>query len=278
MEDFNILNSEEKERYFRQILIPEIGESGQILLKKSSVLIVGAGGLGSPQLLYLSAAGIGRIGIVDNDFVVLSNLNRQIIYNESDIGTVSKSQISAKILKQKNSNIILDVYDVRLSEENAPIIFKDYDIILDATDNFETRYLNNKVCFKLKKPWIFGGVRHFVGQYAVFDFRSGEGPCLNCIFPLEEDFKKSFVKEKENEINLSDSEKKQNELIDKGVIGVTPGIIGIFQALQAIKMFLGIGNSMSGYLVNEDLLSNTRKSVKIIREPNCEICGDKKLL
>lgn len=252
------LNTHQKERYLRQILIPDIGEGGQIKLLNSSVVVVGAGGLGSSQILYLQAAGFGRIGIIDSDTVAVSNLNRQILYNDSDIGK-QKAQTASSYIKFKNPEIETVIYPYQLNKDNAEQIFREYDIILDATDNFETRYIINKTCFNLRKPWIFGGVRHFVGEYAVFDFRNSNGSCLECMFPDTKDFDNNKI-----------------PIIEKGVIGITPGIIGLYQVTAAIKLILKIGKIKHGVLILEDFLENIHKEIKISQNLNCSVCGVEK--
>ncbi len=256
MKIINKLSKEQKERYYRQIIIPEIGEKGQIKLLNSSVLVIGAGGLGSPQLLYLTAAGIGKIGIADFDTVGLSNLNRQILYRTEDVGK-SKLKSAVDNLNKLNNDVQFIRYDVKIDKHNIKNIILNYDLILDATDNFHVRYIINEVCSKLKKPWIFGGIRHFYGQICVFDLRTDNSPCLNCIFPSDE---------KEDLIPTSE--------IDRGVIGFSPGIIGTIQVANAIKILLNIGNIKSGALITEDILNNTRKDIIFKKNPYCSVCGE----
>lgn len=244
----------QKERYARQILIPQIGEKGQRRLLDSSVLIVGAGGLGSAQGIYLAEAGIGRIGIADFDKVALSNFNRQVLYDEEDIGKF-KVEEAQRHLTKKNSDIEITAYNLKITEENAKQIIRDYDIVLDATDNFDIRYIINKICFILRKKWIFGGIRHFAGQIAIFDFSAGEGPCLNCFFPNSEEEPIPEIKE-----------------IERGVIGISPGIIGLYQAAFAIKILLGANDIKTGCLFIEDFWEYSRKEIKIPKNPHCPIC------
>ncbi len=250
-----MLSKEEKERYLRQIAIDKIGETGQEKLKKSSVLVVGAGGLGSPVLMYLVSAGVGRVGIVDGDTVSLSNLSRQVLYTSDDRGKL-KVFIAEKRLKAMNPLAKIETYPEILSSENAEGIFGKYDCIVDATDNFKTRYLINRTAVKLKKPLFIGAVGRFTGQ--VTDVLPYETPCYNCIFPEkdEETLRKLTVRNREN-----------------GVFTPLVGIVGTFVANEIIKFFLGIGENFFGKLLVYDALNNDFSVIPLRKDPNCKVCG-----
>jgi adenylyltransferase/sulfurtransferase len=246
------LSPEEILRYSRQLIIPEIGIKGQIKLKESSILIVGCGGLGSPLALYLSAAGIGRIGIVDHDTLDISNLHRQVIYSIEDIGK-PKVESARKRMLAINPEIQVDAYNELFTSQNARRIAKPYQIIIDGTDNIPTRYLINDLCVFTKKPYIYGAVYRFFGQVSVFD--SSIGPCYRCIFPtppLPESVPSCAV---------------------AGVVGVLPGIIGQIQATEAIKFIFGIGTPLINQLMLYDALENTTTKIKISKNPDCIVCG-----
>ncbi|MBI2646205.1 MAG: molybdopterin-synthase adenylyltransferase MoeB, partial [Deltaproteobacteria bacterium] len=221
-------------RYRRQILLPEIGKQGQEKLKASRALIVGAGGLGSPAALYLALAGVGRVGLVDFDQVDLSNLHRQILYTQKDVGK-PKLQIAKEKLNALNPETQVDLYETKLAAQNALDILKNYDVILDGTDNFQTRLLVNDACFFLKKPNVYGSIFKFEGQLSVFDTR--QGPCYRCLYP--EPPVQSLIP----------------NCAEAGVLGVLPGIVGTLQATEALKLLLGIGKSLVGKLLFFDTLS-----------------------
>ncbi|HUV15477.1 MAG TPA: molybdopterin-synthase adenylyltransferase MoeB [Pelolinea sp.] len=248
----NSLSNEEKIRYARHLNIPEIGEAGQCKLKAASVLIVGAGGLGSASSIYLAAAGIGRIGIIDSDFVELSNLQRQILHDTVRIG-MAKVESARKRLAEINPEIEIDVYQERVSVESDKSLFKDYPIILDASDNFDTRYVLNEVCVKEKKIFIYGAIFQFYGQMSVFD--ATRGPCFRCVFqkiPSEE-----FA--------------KANQGI--GVVGALPGTIGTMQAIEAIKLILEIGEPSIGRLILYDGMDMRFQEIQTRKDPACPVCG-----
>lgn len=228
------LSTEEYKRYSRQLLLPEIGQTGQEKLKAARVLVIGAGGLGCPALLYLTAAGVGTIGIIDHDTVDDSNLHRQILYNEADIGK-PKVTCAKAFLSAQNSFIKFITFQEQLSSKNALPIIKDFDIIIDGSDNFATRYLVNDACVILDKPFVYGAIHRFSGQIAVFNFQNG--PTYRCLFP---------------EPPLPGEAPSCSEA---GVLGVLPGIIGSFQATEAIKMISGIGEVASGKLILIDTLT-----------------------
>ncbi len=246
------LNHEEILRYSRHLLIPEVGLEGQRKLKNSSALIVGTGGLGSPVSLYLAAAGVGRIGLVDYDTVDSSNLQRQIIHGTSTIGKLKVDSAKAKLL-DLNPDIQVDVYNEPYTSANALRIAKDYDIILDGTDNFPTRYLTNDVAVFLGKPNVYASIFRFDGQVSVFYAK--EGPCYRCLFP--EPPPPGLVP----------------SCAEGGVLGVLPGTIGTLQATEALKVLLGIGEPMIGRLLLYNALDMSFDFVKLKKNPNCRVCG-----
>ena len=246
------LNHEEILRYSRHLLIPEVGLEGQRKLKNSSALIVGTGGLGSPVSLYLAAAGVGRIGLVDYDVVDSSNLQRQIIHGTSTIGKLKVESAKAKML-DLNPDIQVDVYNEPYTSENAMRIAKDYDIILDGTDNFPTRYLTNDVAVFLGKPNVYASIFRFDGQVSVFYAK--EGPCYRCLFP--EPPPPGLVP----------------SCAEGGVLGVLPGTIGTLQATEALKVLLGIGDPLIGRLLLYNALDMSFDFVKLKKNPNCRVCG-----
>ena len=246
------LSRDEILRYSRHLLIPEVGLEGQRKLKGSSALIIGTGGLGSPVSLYLAAAGIGRIGLVDYDVVDSSNLQRQVIHGTSTVGTLKVESAKAKLL-DLNPEIQIDIYNEPYTSENAMRIAKDYDIILDGTDNFPTRYLTNDVAVFLGKPNVYASIYRFDGQVSVFYAK--EGPCYRCLFP--EPPPPGLVP----------------SCAEGGVLGVLPGTIGTLQATEALKVLLGIGEPLIGKLLLYNALDMTFDFVKLKKNPNCRVCG-----
>ena len=246
------LSRDEILRYSRHLLIPEVGLEGQRKLKASSALIIGTGGLGSPVSLYLAAAGIGRIGLVDYDVVDSSNLQRQVIHGTSTVGTLKVESARAKLL-DLNPEIQVDVYNEPYTSENALRIARDYDIILDGTDNFPTRYLTNDVAVFLGKPNVYASIYRFDGQVSVFYAK--EGPCYRCLFP--EPPPPGLVP----------------SCAEGGVLGVLPGTIGTLQATEALKVLLGIGEPLIGKLLLYNALDMTFDFVKLKKNPNCRVCG-----
>ncbi len=246
------LSRDEILRYSRHLLIPEVGLAGQRKLKNSSALIIGTGGLGSPVSLYLAAAGIGRIGLVDYDVVDLSNLQRQVIHGTSTVGKLKVESARAKLL-DLNPDIQIDVYNEPYTSENALRIAKDYDIILDGTDNFPTRYLTNDVAVFLGKPNVYASIYRFDGQVSVFYAK--EGPCYRCLFP--EPPPPGLVP----------------SCAEGGVLGVLPGTIGTIQATEALKVLLGIGEPLIGKLLLYNALDMSFDFVKLKKNPNCRVCG-----
>ena len=246
------LSRDEILRYSRHLLIPEVGLEGQRKLKNSSALVIGTGGLGSPVALYLAAAGIGRIGLVDYDVVDSSNLQRQVIHGTSTVGKLKVESAKAKLL-DLNPEIQVDVYNEPFTSENAMRIARDYDIILDGTDNFPTRYLTNDVAVFLGKPNVYASIYRFDGQASVFYAR--EGPCYRCLFP--EPPPPGLVP----------------SCAEGGVLGVLPGTIGTIQATEALKVLLGIGEPLIGKLLLYNALDMTFDFVKLKKNPNCRVCG-----
>ncbi|MEJ7612685.1 molybdopterin-synthase adenylyltransferase MoeB [Fervidibacter sacchari] len=253
------LTNEQILRYSRHLILPEVGMAGQKKLRAASVLIIGAGGLGCPIALYLTAAGIGRLGLVDFDVVDRTNLQRQILYGESVVG-VPKVEAAAERLKDLNPDVEIETYPERLTSENALQIMSDYDIIIDGTDNFPTRYLTNDAAVILGKPYIYGSIFRFEGQVSVFlsrPFNGFErGPCYRCLFPSPP------------------PPGAVPSCAEGGVLGVLPGIVGALQAAEAIKLIVGIGEPLIGKLMLIDTLRMEFKTVRIRRNPNCPVCGD----
>ncbi len=253
------LTNEQILRYSRHLILPEVGMAGQKKLRAASVLIIGAGGLGCPIALYLTAAGIGRLGLVDFDVVDRTNLQRQILYGEGVVG-VPKVEAAAERLRDLNPDVEVATYPVRLTSENALQIMSDYDIIIDGTDNFPTRYLTNDAAVLLGKPYIYGSVFRFEGQVSVFVSRPfngfERGPCYRCLFPSPP------------------PPGAVPSCAEGGVLGVLPGIVGAIQATEAIKLIVGIGEPLIGRLMLIDTLRMDFRVVKIRRNPNCPVCGD----
>jgi adenylyltransferase/sulfurtransferase len=246
------LSRDEILRYSRHLLIPEVGLEGQRKLKASSALVIGTGGLGSPVALYLAAAGIGRIGLVDYDVVDSSNLQRQVIHGTSTVGKLKVESAKAKLV-DLNPEIQVDVYNEPFTSDNAFRIAQDYDIILDGTDNFPTRYLTNDVAVFLGKPNVYASIYRFDGQASVFYAK--EGPCYRCLFP--EPPPPGLVP----------------SCAEGGVLGVLPGTMGTIQATEALKVLLGIGEPLIGKLLLYNALDMTFDFVKLKKNPNCRVCG-----
>ena len=246
------LSHEEVQRYSRHLIMPEVGMAGQKKLKAASVLLIGAGGLGSPLAMYLSAAGIGRIGLVDYDVVDRTNLQRQIMHGTKDVGRPKLESAKARIL-DINPHVQVDSYPVPLTSANALDIIASYDVIIDGTDNFPTRYLTNDACVLLGKPNVYGSIFRFEGQLSIFYAK--EGPCYRCLFP--EPPPPGLVP----------------SCAEGGVLGILPGTIGAMQATEAIKLILGIGANMIGRLVLYDALSMEFTEFKLRKNADCPICG-----
>lgn len=247
------LTSDQRGRYSRHVLLPEVGEQGQVKLLESRVLLLGAGGLGSPAGIYLAAAGVGTIGVVDYDVVDASNLQRQVMHNIDRLGR-SKVDSARETLTGLNPDVKVETHDVRLSADNALDILSGYDVIVDGGDNFPTRYLVNDASLHLRTPVVHGSIFRFDGQVSVF--APYEGPCYRCQYP----------------------EPPPPELApscaEAGVLGVLPGIIGSIQAVETIKLILGIGDTLVGRLLTYDALTQEFMDLKIRRNPDCPACGD----
>ncbi len=252
MSELPQLNNEEITRYSRHLILPNVGMDGQRKLKGASVLCVGTGGLGSPLALYLAAAGVGRIGLVDFDVVDASNLQRQIIHGTSWVGKSKVDSAKARIA-DLNPNVQVDVYEVPLSSENALEILAPYDVVVDGTDNFPTRYLVNDACVLLGKPNVYGSIFRFEGQASVFNHEGG--PCYRCLY--EEPPPPGLVP----------------SCAEGGVLGILPGIIGVIQATEIVKIILGIGETLSGRLMLYDALGMSFRQLKLRKNPDCVICG-----
>jgi adenylyltransferase/sulfurtransferase len=246
------LNHEEILRYSRHLLIPEVGLEGQRKLKASSVLVIGTGGLGSPVALYLAAAGIGRIGLVDFDVVDYSNLQRQVIHGTATLGKLKVESARTRML-DLNPDIHVDVYNEPFTSANARQIAEPYNLIIDGTDNFPTRYLTNDLCVLTGKPNVYGSIFRFEGQVSVFDARYG--PCYRCLFP--EPPPPGLVP----------------SCAEGGVLGVLPGTIGTLQATEALKLLLGIGTTLMGRLLLFNALDMSFEYVKLRKNPKCKVCG-----
>jgi molybdopterin/thiamine biosynthesis adenylyltransferase/rhodanese-related sulfurtransferase/molybdopterin converting factor small subunit len=247
------LSNEELMRYSRHLILPEVGMEGQLKLKNAKVALIGAGGLGAPLGLYLAAAGIGRIGMVDFDSVDVSNLQRQIIHGTKDIGR-KKLDSAAEKMQDINPHLQIDKYDVALTSDNALDILGNYDIVIDGTDNFPTRYLVNDACVLLKKPNVYGSIFRFEGQATVFAYE--DGPCYRCLYP--EPPPPGLVP----------------SCAEGGVLGILPGLIGVVQATEAVKIILGVGSTLKNRLVLYDALNMKFRELKLRREVECPVCGD----
>ncbi len=247
------LTNEEVARYSRHLIMPEVGMAGQRKLKTASVLLIGAGGLGSPLAMYLAAAGVGRIGLVDYDVVSYSNLQRQVIHGTSDVGR-PKLESARDRIKEINPFVQVELHSVPLTSANALAIMAPYDIIIDGTDNFPTRYLTNDACVLLGKPNVYGSIFRFEGQASVFYAK--EGPCYRCLFP--EPPPPGLVP----------------SCAEGGVLGVLPGTVGAIQATEAIKLILGDGETLIGRLLLYDALNMTFDEVKLRKNPECPVCGE----
>ncbi len=245
------LSIDEKSRYLRHILLDEIGEEGQLKLKRSSILCVGAGGLGSPALLYLAAAGVGRIGIIDPDQIDISNLQRQVLYTVDNVGK-SKSKTAKEKLLALNPHIQIEIFEERFNASNAEHLLSQFDAIMDGTDNFSTRYLVNDVSIKLRKPNFFGSIFKFTGQLSVFGL---DGGCYRCLFPHPP------------------SADLAPDCARAGVLGALPGIVGTYQALEFIKWRTGIGELLMGKLLMIDTLKNQFRTLAFEKKINC-ICNN----
>ena len=247
-------SNDEIARYSRHLIMPEVTLEGQKRLKSASILCIGAGGLGSPIALYLAAAGVGRLGLVDGDTVDFSNLQRQILHGTRDVGRKKLNSARDRI-REVNPNVQVDLYDELFTSENARRIAEPYDIIIDGTDNFPTRYCSNDVAVFLKKPNIYGSIFRFDGQCTVFAAHLG-GPCYRCMFP--EPPPPGMVP----------------SCAEGGVLGVLPGIIGVMQAIEAVKLIMGIGEPLIGRMIAFDALKMKFREFKLRKDPKCPVCGE----
>jgi len=241
------------DRYARHLVLPEIGEEGQQRLLDSRVLVIGAGGLGSPLLLYLAAAGVGTLGIVDDDTVDLSNLQRQVLHDTANVGQ-SKVESARRRIAEINPEVSVEAHNTRLTPDNALDLVARYDLVADGSDNFPTRYLANDACYLAGKTLITAAIMRFDGQLSTFKAHEGEAPCYRCLFgPQPGDPKESCA--------------------DVGVLGALAGTLGALQANEVVKELLGIGTSLAGQLVLFDSLETTFRKVKVPRDPACALCG-----
>jgi adenylyltransferase/sulfurtransferase len=247
------LSNEEILRYSRHLIMPEVGMEGQLKLKAARVLLIGTGGLGAPLGLYLAAAGVGRLGLVDFDVVDFTNLQRQVTFGSSDVGK-AKSEAARARLSNLNPDIEIAAFETKLTSENALELFKDFDIIVDGTDNFPTRYLVNDACVLLGKPNVYGSIFRFEGQVTLFGMP--DGPCYRCLYP--EPPPPGLVP----------------SCAEGGVLGVLPGIVGSIQAMETIKVILGRGRSLAGRLLLFDALEMAFTEVKLRKNPHCPLCGE----
>jgi len=249
-----MLTQPERERYARHLILPQIGEEGQQNLKNASVLVIGAGGLGSPVSMYLAAAGVGRIGLADFDNVDLTNLHRQILFGTSNVGQ-PKLDAARRRLHDINPEIAIETHDAAVTSENALALFAPYDVIIDGTDNFPTRYLVNDACVLLGKPNVYGSIFRFDGQASVFFAK--QGPCYRCLYP----------------------EPPPPRLVpscaEGGVLGVLPGVVGTIQATEALKLITGAGEPLIGRLLMFDALQMKFRELRLRKDPQCAICGER---
>ncbi|HTV58508.1 MAG TPA: molybdopterin-synthase adenylyltransferase MoeB [Verrucomicrobiae bacterium] len=246
------LSNEEILRYSRHLIMPEVGMEGQLKLKQAKVLCIGTGGLGAPLGLYLAAAGVGRLGLIDFDVVDFTNLQRQVLFGSGDIGR-PKIEAAASRLRDLNPDIRIDTFETRLTSENALDTLKDYDLIVDGTDNFPTRYLVNDACVLLGKPYVYGSIFRFEGQITVFADQTG--PCYRCLYP--EPPPPGLVP----------------SCAEGGVLGVLPGIVGTIQAMETLKLIIGKGQPLIGRLLLFDALAMKFRELKLRKNPECPACG-----
>jgi molybdopterin/thiamine biosynthesis adenylyltransferase/rhodanese-related sulfurtransferase len=242
------------ERYSRHLLLPEVGVAGQLLLSRARVALIGAGGLGSPAAMYLAAAGLGTLTLIDDDVVDRSNLQRQILHTDARVGSAKTASAKAT-LSALNPHICVETKETRLGALNVEELVRDHDVVIDGADNFPTRYLLSAACVRLRIPLVYGAVHRFTGQVSVFDARCADSPCYRCLFPEPP------------------SAKDAPNCAEAGVLGVLPGIIGLLQANEAIKLVLGIGAPLVGRLLCFDALAATFRELRLPRDPHCPGCG-----
>lgn len=255
------LDAEQRDRFARHLQMPEVGEAGQLALLEARVLLIGAGGLGSPAAYYLAAAGVGTLGIVDDDVVDRSNLQRQILHRDDGVGR-KKVESARDAVLALNPGVAVEGHDTRLDEGNAERLLSDYDVIVDGSDNFVTRYLVNDACVKLGKPNVHGSIFRFEGQVSVFWPASpsstgseGRGPCYRCLFAS------------------APPEGAAPSCAEAGVLGVLPGVIGTIQAIETIKLLLGVGEPLLGRMLHYDALAQRFREMRVARDPDCGTCG-----
>jgi len=248
------LSNQEVERYSRHLIMPEVGMDGQLKLKAASVVCIGVGGLGSPVAMYLAAAGVGRLGLVDFDVVDYSNLQRQVIHGTPDVGR-SKLESARDTLVAINPEVAIDMHETALSSSNAFDVLGDYDVVVDGTDNFPTRYLVNDACVLLRKPNVFGSIFRFEGQVSVF--ATEQGPCYRCLYP--EPPPPGLVP----------------SCAEGGVLGILPGVIGTIQATETVKLIIGVGEPLINRFMIYDALRMKFRELKLRRDPDCPVCGDR---
>jgi len=248
------LDSESAQRYARHLVLPEVGVAGQKKLGASRVALVGAGGLGSPAALYLAAAGVGRLTLIDDDRVERSNLQRQVLHTDARIGTL-KTESARIALNALNPQVRVELSSQRVAAANVETLMRDHDVVIDGADNFPTRYLLNAAALRLKIPLVYGAVHRFTGQVSVFDSRREDSPCYRCLFPDPP------------------SAAEAPNCSEAGVLGVLPGVIGMLQATEAIKLILGIGETLAGRLLCYDALSAKFRELRVPRDPECPGCG-----
>lgn len=249
------LNKEQYERYSRHLILPEVGEEGQKKLLGAKVFVLGAGGLGSPSLYYLAAAGVGTIGLADGDVVDLSNLQRQIIHNNNRVG-VSKTKSAKQTINELNPDVNVITYDERMTAENVRDIIKDYDVVMDGSDNFPTRFLMNDACYFEGKPLVSGSMFRFDGQVSVFNYND-DAPCYRCLYA------------EPPPAGLAPS------CNEAGILGALAGVIGVMQAVETIKILLGIGRPLDGKLMVFDALDMGFRKVTVHKDPECDLCSGK---
>jgi len=248
------LSDDQRERYGRHLIIPEIGERGQERLRRGSVLVVGAGGLGSPVLLYLAAAGVGRLGVLDSDVVELSNLQRQILHSLEDLGR-AKTESAAEALLALNPDVAVERHQTRFDVSNARELVRGYDVVIDAVDNFDSRFLLNDACVLERKTLVEGAILRFTGL--ALTIRGGETACYRCLFPR------------------SPQPGEAPTTAEAGVFGPVPGVIGVVQAAEAIKVLVGFGRPLYDRLLQVDLADMTFAEVEVARDPACPVCGER---
>jgi adenylyltransferase/sulfurtransferase len=248
-----MITQNQQQRYLRNLILPEIGEDGQEKLLKSKVLVIGAGGLGSPVIYYLAAAGVGNIGIADNDVVELSNLQRQIIHITKDLNK-QKVQRAKEKGEAFNEDVKIDIFPIRIDHKNLTDLVQNYDFVLDATDNFPTRFIINQVCHEQRKPLIFAAVKGFLGQVSTFKSYEKNNPCYACFNP-----------------NIV-GEGFSLPLSEKGILGAVAGTVGALQGTTTIKEILGIGENLVGKILIFDFLKNEFRKVVLKKNPNCQVC------